>query len=311
MRLVIAGDLHHYRRHILTRHDDEPPRCHFVTAGGGGAFLHPTHAWIDVDARQRGPERPDKTWLKLVKAFPSKRRSRKMTLGLFWFAFTNRWFMAASAAIYGLIALAFLLSIRVLPVPSPHAAFWDRMQWSAALSPAVIGWLAIMLAGFVASTDTSVRWYRWVGGLTHGSVHIAASLTIPCLLMVAFAENIAHDALWLLPALLASVALGALAGAVIMGLYLLGSLLIFGRHRNEAFSALRIEGYKNFLRLKMTAKGIDFIAFGIRRVPEWDVDRSGTVLRRRILPSKPIAPGDAEHPFVIERFTVTPTPAPK
>ena len=34
----IAGDLHHYRRH------EDPAGVQKITAGGGGAFLHPTHA---------------------------------------------------------------------------------------------------------------------------------------------------------------------------------------------------------------------------------------------------------------------------
>jgi hypothetical protein len=36
--LAIAGDWHHYNRYYAHEHD-----VHFVTAGGGGSFLHPTH----------------------------------------------------------------------------------------------------------------------------------------------------------------------------------------------------------------------------------------------------------------------------
>ena len=35
---AIAGDWHHYNRYFAHEHD-----VHFITAGGGGSFLHPTH----------------------------------------------------------------------------------------------------------------------------------------------------------------------------------------------------------------------------------------------------------------------------
>jgi len=41
--VYLAGDLHHYRRHATDGDDRQK-----ITAGGGGAFLHPTH-----EARQR------------------------------------------------------------------------------------------------------------------------------------------------------------------------------------------------------------------------------------------------------------------
>jgi hypothetical protein len=44
-------------------------------------------------------------------------------------------------------------------------------------------------------------------------------------------------------------------GSVIVGLYLLVSLNVFGRHSEEAFSSLRIEDYKHFLRLHVAQDG--------------------------------------------------------
>jgi hypothetical protein len=38
-KLILAGDMHHYS-HYRPAADDDP---HLLTAGGGGAFLHPTH----------------------------------------------------------------------------------------------------------------------------------------------------------------------------------------------------------------------------------------------------------------------------
>jgi hypothetical protein len=52
-----------------------------------------------------------------------------------------------------------------------------------------------------------------------------------------------------------------------LGIYLLISLNVFRRHSDEAFSALAIEDWKNFLRLRVTANGLTIYPVGIDRVP--------------------------------------------
>jgi hypothetical protein len=52
--LAIAGDWHHYNRYYAHEHD-----VHFITAGGGGSFLHPTHVLkqaISVNWPERSAE---------------------------------------------------------------------------------------------------------------------------------------------------------------------------------------------------------------------------------------------------------------
>jgi hypothetical protein len=50
---VIAGDWHHYNRYYAHELD-----VHFITSGGGGAFLHPTHVLRNAIS-VRWPERPE------------------------------------------------------------------------------------------------------------------------------------------------------------------------------------------------------------------------------------------------------------
>jgi hypothetical protein len=47
----------------------------------------------------------------------------------------------------------------------------------------------------------------------------------------------------------------AVVGPLLVGMYLFVSLQWFGRHANEAFSALRIGDYKHWLRLVIDAAG--------------------------------------------------------
>jgi hypothetical protein len=73
------------------------------------------------------------------------------------------------------------------------------------------------------------------------------------------AVRIAHPTLtnlvWFGSILLVCGVGGYIIGSIIMGVYLFVSLHIRGRHDNEAFSALKIEDYKNFLRLHIDGDG--------------------------------------------------------
>ena len=59
-----------------------------------------------------------------------------------------------------------------------------------------------------------------------------------------------------------------MTGSFILGVYLFLSIRLFGRHSNEAFSALRIQDFKQWLRLRIDASGVLTIySIGIDRVP--------------------------------------------
>ena len=65
-----------------------------------------------------------------------------------------------------------------------------------------------------------------------------------------------------------SVVLGAVVGSFILGVYLFVSIDVMGRHSNEAFSSLRIQDYKQWLRLRIDASGaLTIYAIAIDRVP--------------------------------------------
>jgi hypothetical protein len=312
LRLVIAGDLHHYRRHILhaPSAEGDPPVAtrHLVTAGGGGAFLHPTHWWRDVDRNGVGRARIEEQSVRLVHAYPSRSKSLRVSARVLAFPWTNRWFLLASGGVYGLVALTILFNIRVLAAIDPSLCV--DAGWTAALSPAVLTWLALMVGGFVASTDTSLPVYRWIGGSVHGLTHAVASVAIPLAAVRLIGTRFADSLPWLLVAWAGSTVVGALVGALLMGGYLFASLTLFGRHRNESFSAIREKGFKNFLRMQLTKDGLTVTSFGIEKTPKWDVVTSGTVARRRIEPTAPISTEDETHPFVIERFVVRPMATP-
>jgi hypothetical protein len=139
---------------------------------------------------------------------------------------------------------------------------------SFARSPSGLVWVLLVLLCFVAFTDAEYRPFKWVAGLLHGSAHLGAALLVATFSLRLAGPAALEDPIYARCALsLGSFAGGYLLGGLIMGVYLLGAITIFGCHGNEAFSSLRIEGYKNFLRLRLDARGLTVWALGLRRVP--------------------------------------------
>src|SRR5205814_9885298 len=80
--VYLSGDLHHYRRHATDT------RLQKITAGGGGAFLHPTHG-EDVKELAGGYQ--------LKGVFPPENVSKNLTYKNLGFPFLNSWFGLVTA----------------------------------------------------------------------------------------------------------------------------------------------------------------------------------------------------------------------
>jgi hypothetical protein len=91
--------------------------------------------------------------------------------------------------------------------------------------------------------------------------------------------------------------LGALVGSFILGAYLFVSIRVFGRHNNEAFSALRIADFKQWLRLRIDRQGtLTLYAIAIDRVP-----RRWRAARRNGEPTMEADDRRATRPRLIDR----------
>jgi hypothetical protein len=279
--LQLAGDMHHYRRQ-----SDEANETHCVTAGGGGAFLHPTHTNIpgEVELLGRRYTCVEET------EFPARARSMKLSWHNWLFPLKNRWFGVTTAIVYVILGL-------VMPLPPAPSGPWylqgtimliDALS-IVAESPASMAWVLLVIGGFFFFTDTHKRWYRYLAGFAHGSAHLACALAggvaatrareavqagVLALFTTWFgagahpwaAERIAKI-ISLFGYIAALGAWGYVFGALVFGLYLWISVLVFGRHGNEAFSAIKHEGYRNFLRLRVAKDVIEVFAIGLERVP--------------------------------------------
>ena len=310
VQVFLSGDLHHYRRHeeLAPRHPEAPVQK--ITAGGGGAFAHPTHG-EDVDEIVEQSERADAPGRRfaLRAAFPSAATSRWLALRNLLFPFLNPWFGVVPATLY---LLAAWVMGATLHWQAPRNLFDPLLQTARAFrdNPAVFLAFASVLGGFVFFTDTHSRLYKWLGGLAHAFAHYAALFYIGWG-SAFFVYSLFPASPFLQLALGATLVFwaGWTSGSLIVGVYLLVSFSVFGRHSEEAFASLRIQDHKNFLRIHIGQDGaLTLYPIGLDRVPRrWRARRED---ESRETPSA-FVPDDpkASAPRLIEKPIVLRAPA--
>lgn len=277
----IAGDQHHYRRF------EAKDGTNKITAGGGGAFLHPTHG-EELESLPGG--------FAHQRSYPSKEKSFALSFLNLIFLFRNPWFGVVTGLFYMLTAWTVKADV------SPAGSFTeaaDIVLNKMVASPAAVFWVVLLFLGFVLFTDTHSKLYRWIAGPLHGIAHVLAVFFIgwwATYISVTYVDK--FDSFWqLVSAGALIVAGGWLVGSAIMGIYLLISLDLCKRHSNEAFSALSIQDWKNFLRIRIEDNGnLTIFPIGIPKVPrKWkrrkDEDKG---------PGYEPLPKDAIKPVLIE-----------
>ncbi len=254
-RLFLTGDLHFYKRH------ENAEGVQKITAGGGGAFLHPTHAPETKTLRNGFVERA---------AYPDEKTSRRLTWRNFLFPAINPksgWLYAFLYAMSAWLASASLEAADVVDLPTALGA-----ALNAAIRDPLNGmWLVLIVGGFIFFTDTHIRSWRILGGAFHALLHLAAAFFVGwmALLLTVRVFDMSYGSIsQLLISGLITFVLGGPVGAFILGVYLFVSIRVFGRHGNEAFSSLRIADYKHWLRLRIAPDGrLTIFAIALDRVP--------------------------------------------
>jgi len=290
--LCLSGNLHHYRRHTTISLD---PRQELqrITAGGGGAFLHPTHEPLHHRLRNR---------LECQASFPPPSESRAYLKvirmkGLLAFPFLNWSFGAIPAVSYGLLSLIVLGPATRGPTLGGFAASFVS---TLAGSPSGLAALALLALPVLAFRERSS-----VLSLLLATGHLAGQ--VAAALLVAFgalilAERWISDPFWRLWTAVGLSALGGWAvGSVGVGLYLWVSALC-SRCLDFAYAALRIQDWKSFLRLRVEADGtLTIFPIGFQRVARRWARRTGADGVSRLEPEDPNAtpPELIEMPIVI------------
>ena len=214
LKLVLTGDAHHYARHMEND-------VHYVTAGGGGAFLHPTHqlrqhiafAWESPPpnqselagrktyprhfelARSAGEEGTEAV-------YPSRRDSFVQSLKTLGFAAYNPKFVLLYACFYGLLLWAMEARVANHKAGEMLARFQKLDgDYGAALAgiidmmvhtPVVVVLLLMTWGVYIYFADwQDSRLRRTIAGSIHAIGHIALFMAIAAAALPAYGQWVA------------------------------------------------------------------------------------------------------------------------
>ncbi|NPU15290.1 hypothetical protein HL666_31445 [Bradyrhizobium sp. 83002] len=322
--LLLSGDTHHYSRY----HAEDGTQ--FVTSGGGGAFLHPTHQLEkNVSVRWTGTKVPltlaTKAGSKEPTAYPSMPTSRRLLWRNLWFAVTNWDFsifmglvyfavgvlvgLRDEIDIYILVTLALGAGIIGYTTRQEHVSLVDIFhKWRRRrIKPDDFDelanenlWLQFRKAMIVTGTS-----------LVHVAAHVGTALTA-AIFFNAYNGDLFPPGhpwysvwIWLGWLALEMGSVGFVLGSSYFGLNMLITCRWLRMNRNDAFSALRIGHYNNFLRLRIEGEAIEVHAIGLDRVPrrrDWKANpgaSAGNSAQPQWIPAMPL------QPHLIERFVVS------
>lgn len=225
--LVVAGDIHHYRR------EREGPTVH-VTAGGGGAFLHPA----PVAGRPRRAAMVE---------WPERAQSRALLWQVPWKVALGR---------SGLLPHA-LLTLVLAPV----VAFAEIPPWSwlaAGASGVALCAVLALLSGLKRGRARVIALAAVIATVILSGALLLREAALGVLTWVELRAGWG----WLAP--VAELGFGVLLGAFCFGLYL-ALLTRFGLENTQAFTALDHPGYKHFVRFRVRADGsaVDGFVLGL------------------------------------------------
>jgi len=302
LKLVLTGDSHHYSRF-------EEDRRQYVTCGGGGAFLHPTHQlasrFFSWDYPPPGQNYRHgsayKRGFKLAQMpsgqpaiYPSRGDSWRLTFWNLAFPVLNRWFTATLALGYGLFDWlldfnARLAAHETLGDVLGAGSFGDAIAnyWKlVVISPAGAMMILVALGAYYYAADARNGWPRLLMGGLHALAQASVVTVTTCAVMRMLPGV---SSIWQVAA--AAVSAAILSSAT-YGLYLLVSLLGFKRHWNEAFSSFAHRGYKCMLRMRIAPDGkLSIFPIGLKKVP-FD--------RRETPRNPPLDPHLIEPPIVLQ-----------
>lgn len=291
---TLTGDLHHYSRY---EEEKDGYINHMITAGGGGAFLHPTHLLPEKLTKQASANfsfqnnkpTPDP---ELKAEFPAKKDSRNLSFRNFAFPWLNKQFVLFLAFVE--LLLCWILQgttyydssgsfIRQL---AKKICFGDSFKFifeTLINNPLFILISVVLIFGCMVFTDTKrIRGLNILLGLPHGLIQWL-NLMVWLILFAKHFQNHLPDIeplkLIIFTTISASV-LGGISGAFIFGIYLWFSIYILKVHLDEGFSSLGWQHYKNFLRIHITKDQLTIYPVGVDRVTtKWTQSGEGENLK--------------------------------
>lgn len=327
---VLSGDLHHY-----SRYSADQAKTQFITAGGGGAFLHPTHqltntitaSWVGEKQVLRLNTTPDADHKPsdATACYPDMETSRGLTSGNLKFPLLNWDFCLVLGILYWLAALV-LTTLVDLEIDQGRSLIWNTFETASALASSPV--FLVLFVGLVfifrhyADLKKSIR--KWLLGILHAAAHgaiilITASIVSTgleifpdCLTpIVTTIGGFLPSGWWQLFGFGAGMIGAGFVGGLVWGVYLFITLRYFGIHYNDGFSSMRLDSHRHFLRMKIQGDQLTIYPIGVDQPPsrdDWkfnENNRESNQSESVVVPKKAIAVRLIEGPVEICATNVT------
>lgn len=310
---VISGDTHHYSRYSAKEDGTQ-----FITAGGGGAFLHPTHQLIDeIDLTWMGKlyhlslktdPGPDHQPIAGEACYPKRVESKALLKGNKKFAISNWLFSLTLGGIYWVAAQLLLLGRDdLLFQQAPNFWVWSlEIARAVGASPMFVLVALGLIAVLHQYADAKTKASKAALGILHAIPHVVLLLVLvsilPPLNVIIFGlrpGGIPYFFAYLLEVVIA----GGFAGGVIWGAYLTTACKR-ALHWNDAFSAMRLDSYRHFLRLRLTKDELTIYSIGLDKAPrreDWQINPNGRNNQNEpvVVPKSKLQPRLIEKPIII------------
>lgn len=328
---VLSGDLHHY-----SRYSADQAKTQFIIAGGGGAFLHPTHhlnnmitaSWVGTKQVLHLNTEPggDHELTNDEACYPDKITSRRLAWGNLAFPALNWDFCLVLGTLYwtaSLVLLAF--SDANAEHPAGFLSHANATLKSIIASPAFLVMSLVLVCVFQQYADLKKSVWKWIVGICHAMLHCAtivlAMSVVSALLMVLpqwlpelvrWSGSILPAGWWHFIGFGAGMIVSGFVGGLIWGLYLLVALFRYNIHYNDGFSSMRLDGYRHFLRMKIKGDTLTIFPIGLDRAPsrdDWEFNESyktGDQNEPVIAPKTPFELRLIEGPVEIDANCVAP-----
>ena len=275
VKLILTGDLHHYSRYAgptaaSPEHAGDEGELQLITAGGGGAFLHPTHTLAPTVTLEGIAGASAAASFEQQRVWPPAAKSRVFALQNLLFPVRNWELSVFVGFVYTM--LAWVLETRILVGNESVSEFFQAMLHNhqgvgetlsrvlAMLPKSPEFALVVLLTalGLTAFNENCTTRSRLLLGALHTLLHMTGFILTYCVAveitgwLYAHVEALSFSFFWFL---LTMILFGGGVGGVVIGVYLALSLNLFGANLTNAFSSLRLESHRNFLRMHITEAG--------------------------------------------------------
>jgi hypothetical protein len=257
IRLMIAGDLHHYARY-------SSPDRELITCGGGGAYLYPTHRLpgglrVPPDAPAVRSKSPGRDYERAGR-YPTASRSRRFAAGIFGrLPLRNIAFATLLGTLHVLLMLAYANAMQRVGSGVTQGLV------TIPLGVMIVAVLGSTVAFAMPSTGEPRGWKHWALGFVHGLAHLGLGFAGARVWL----ELPLYEQTFPLPLLAALVIYLppiALVASIVVGAYLLVASML-DVNVNELFAAQGIIDAKCFLRMHIAADGtLTIYPIGVDRV---------------------------------------------